>query len=290
MSSLNSRNNSLCSDVAYMYWNNICDIEPLSPEEQKRLLILTKAGDTTARDALIESFLRLVVSRAKKYCHDFDSFMDLVQEGNLGLIAAAERFDADMGCSFSTYATFWIDKYIRRESSRTGKPIRIPDGACRLINQLNVVVSEFTQIKGRTPTVDELANILHISASQVSELLLIVKPSVSLSNEIYSSEGASTTLMDCLPDKQTPTPEDTVLANDTKKTLLNLMESNLTEMEATVLKHRFGFSSSGVPETLQEISVKLDITFQGVQRIEKRAIQKLQKLILTSGLTKMDFV
>lgn len=290
MCALKSRSNSLHSDVAYAYWNDICDIEPLSFEEQKRLINLIKLGDTSAQNTFVEGFLRLVVSRANKYCHNFDSFMDMVQEGNLGLIAAVKHFDPDKGCQFSTYAIPWIDKYIRRESCRTKKPLYIPEHMRSTINRLIITKAEFMQINNRQPSVEELADIMHMTVPETTELLLLLEPAVSLDGENETSASGSQPLINFVSDAATPSPEDVVLAKDVKTALEDIMDQHLTETEALIMKLRFGFYSDGAQITLREVSEKSGVSIEGVRKIEARAVQKLQNVITKAGLTRADFV
>lgn len=289
MSSYNSKANSYFSDLSRAYWDDICDTKPLSLDEQRRLIKLIKAGDKAAQDAFIESFLRLVVDRAKKYCYNFDSFMDMVQEGNLGLIKAIEGFDPDKGCNFSTYATYWIDKYIRQESCRTGRPICIPPDMRQAINRLLVIEDEFLQIHNRFPSVEELADIMNMSIQQITELKTFSTPILSLDYEINSHSDSKQTLLDSLPDSQNLSPENIIISKDTKSILEKFMKDNLTDIEYMILKLRLGFTSEEDPKTLVEVSEICGISFQGVRKAEIRAINKLQKVIMKTGLTRVDF-
>lgn len=289
MCAYKSNANSLYPDIAHAYWNEICDIEPLSAEEQKRLILLIRSGDKVAYDLLVESCLRLVVSRAKKYCHDFDSFMDLVQAGNIGLLIAVEHFDPDIGCSFSTYATIWIDKYIRSESCRTGNPIRVPETMRQDINQLLVIQKLFVQDNQREPSTEELAQIMHTSIEKIVELQSVLKPTLSLNQEDKDLSD-SLPLIKKLADPQSLSPEDVFIAKETKKYLLDFMEQNLSQIEFIVLKLRFGFSDNQEPETLSSISAKCGITKEGVRKAEKRAIKKLHAALVKSGLTQVDLI
>lgn len=284
-----SNANSLHTDIAHAYWTEICDIEPLSPEEEKRLIQLIKTGDRVAYDSFIEHYLRLVVSRAKKYCHDFDSFMDLVQEGNLGLIHAFEKFDPDKGCRFSTYAQEWIDKYIQRESCRTGRPIRIPERAIGNINRLLVITAQFVQHNNREPNVQELADILDLTVEEVEKLQAMIQPVVSLDKVQSNQTSNAQPLIDKIPDRKSLNPEEMVVERDKKNILINFMRENLSELEFKVLMLRFGFAT-GDSQTFLSVSEQCGISKNGVKKAETRAIQKLQQALIQSGLTKIDFL
>lgn len=283
----NSKSNSLYSDVAYAYWNDICDIEPLSDSEQKRLMGLIKAGDADARDAFIESFLRLVVSRAKLYSRDFDFFMDLVQEGNIGLIAAIEHFDPSKGVSFSTYAVPWIDRYIRRESCRTGRPIRIPEALCQTANNLLATEKTFEQAHGRKPTISELSEIMNLEAKKIVELRSILMSPVSLQQETNSE--SSTPISQKIADPDVPSPEDLFFAQSTKENLVAFMCQHLSPTEFKILQLRFGFNNDE-PKTLPAIAAEFNVSKEAIRKAEARAIKKLRAAITESGLTKVDFV
>lgn len=290
MCACKSNSNSLYTDIAYAYWNDICDADPLPLDEQKRLFQLIKSGDTVARDTLVESFLRLVISRAKLYCHDFDSFMDMVQEGNIGLLRAVEKFDPDKGYFFSTYATQWIDKYIRKESRRTGMALNVSDYARPMINRMITAEKVFMQENGREPDVYELAKILDMDPKQVAELQQVVKPALSLDEDFSDTPYETKSLMKSVADTDALSPEDVVMAKDTKRFLANVMKENLTDIEYKVIRLRFGFTESGDTATLRQISETYGITMEGIRKIEIRAIQKLQKAILKTGLLFVDLI
>lgn len=290
MCACNSKSNSFYSNIAYAYWNDICDAEPLDLDEQKRLFQLVKLGDKVARDTLVESFLRLVVSRAKLYCHDFDSFMDMVQEGNIGLLRAVEKFDAEKGCCFSTYAIKWIDKYIRKESCRTGRALHISEYIRPTVNRLIVAEKSFIQENGREPSVTELAMILDMEPTQIIELQQVIKPTLSLDEDFSDSPYETQKLMNVVADTQTPSPEEVVLAKDTKQLLEDVMRENLTELEYDVVKQRFGFNESGEAVPLRLLSEKHGISAEGIRKTEIRAIQKLQRAIVKTGLLFVDLI
>lgn len=286
-----SNSNSIFSDVAYAYWNDICDIKPLPFEEQKRLIKLAQNGDVEARDKVIESCLRLVMSRAKKYSYNFDTFMDLVQEGNIGLMAAIEHFDEKKGFKFTTYATRWIDKYILRESPRTGNPVYVPENARQVINRILMAQKYFVQQHERTPTVEELSEMLNISQKQVKEMLSYTKPILSLERQCDATfDDEPSCLIDSVEDQTSASPEEYVCSCETRSMLLKFMKEELSEVEFLVLKMRFGFESSNEPLTLKVVAEQCGITTEGARKAEMRAVQKLQKKIMQTGTSRADFL
>lgn len=278
--------NTLFPDVARAYWDEISNFNPLPKDEQNRLMTLIKAGDLEARDTFIESFLRLVVARAKIYCRDFESFMDMVQEGNVGLMIAINRFDPSKGCCFSTYATWWIDKYIRKESCRTKRPIHIPYSMTKKINHILACEAEFTQINNREPTSKELAEIVHMDVEEVKYTLSLIKPPVSLD---YEEANEYDSLQDFIIDHDTMSPEESAIAEDMKKILTDFMKNNLSELEYKILMLRFGIGS-GIPDTLQSVSAKCGLSIEGTRKHEMCAIKKLSDAFTACGLTMADFV
>ena len=286
-----SKSNSLFSDVAYAYWNDICDIKPLPFEEQNRLIELAQNGDVEARDKLIESCLRLVMSRAKKYSYNFDSFLDLVQEGNIGLMAAINHFDKEKGFKFTTYATRWIDKYILRESPRTGNPVYVPENARQVVNRIIMAEKYFVQQHDRAPSIEELSKLLNIPKQQVKEMLSYTKPVLSLEQPRDSTfDDEPSRLIDSVEDETAISPEESLCSYETREMLLEFIKKELSEVEFMVLKLRFGFESSNEPLTFKIVAEQCGITTEGARKAEIRAIQKLQNKIMQTGMKMADFL
>ena len=290
MSGNQSNANTLYSDIASAYWNEICDKEELSAEEQSKLALLAQQGDIDAQNRLVESCLRLVVDQAKRFCRDFDFFMDLVQAGNIGLIRAVMLYDPVKGCKFSTHAFYWINKYIRNESVRTGHPISIPERLRQVINRYISEEKIFEQIHERLPSVEEMAEIMHMPIEEILELQVFLNYPLSLdqNDDQYSDDVQP--LKNKISDPSIQSPEEYVLNEETGKVLEFLMKKHLTETEQFVLRARFGFNNNGCSQTLKDLSKQCGITHQGVHEIEKRAIAKLQKVILQSGLINIDLL
>lgn len=290
MKTRKSNGNSFFEDIASAYWNDVCNTEPLSLEEQKELAIRAKKGDEKARDALVESCLKLVASRAKSYTNDYHTFLDLFQEGNIGLLRAVEKFDPERGFKFSTYATYWIDKYIGRESCRTRHPIYIPAHLTKVANRLLASEKLFIQKQGREPSVQELAELTSLSVDQVKELKAVLNPFLSLDYDTTQDEDSNPSpFSNKIENTDIPIPEDVLLNIDIKETLSGFMEECLLPVERIILKLRFGMNNR-TPRTYSEIAQRLNVSKECVRQTEKRAINKLQKAIMASGLTAADFM
>lgn len=291
MCAKNSDSNTLYSDIAYAYFHDICDIKPIPFEEQKALIKAAQNGNITARNTLIESFLRLVVSRAKIYSHNFDSFMDLVQEGNIGLIVAIQNFDVEKGVKFTTYATPWIDKYILRASPRTNNPIYLPEAVREDINRLLLAEKHFEQKHERLPTVDELADMLALNTKKITYLKNLSKPTISLNHEQEDSySNICKPLLNFIADSTQSSPEEVLCSEATKTILLDFMHDSLTDTEFAVLSLRFGFGPTGRVLTFDELSEKCGLSKEGCRKAQIRAIKKLQTKIIKTGLQMVDFI
>lgn len=287
METNNCRSNTYYQEIASAYWNDICRTKELSWEEQKELLIKVKQGDMQSRDLLVESFLKLVANRAKIFCNDFDSFMDHFQEGTIGLLLAIERFDANKGCCFSTYATQWIDRNIRRASYRTQRPIWIPEYKTRRINRMLVKEQLFVKEYNREPTNEELAELLSATPADVQEMRDLIRPVLSLDEE-SSLEGVR--LYEQLEDDKSDSPEEKATNKDLADFLHNIISNILTPKEQIIIKLRFGMTSDGKPRSLQDIADKYGVARESIRKTEKRALQKIQREIMKTGLTQFDLL
>ncbi|MDD5645291.1 MAG: sigma-70 family RNA polymerase sigma factor [bacterium] len=264
------------SDPIRLYLRDIGSIPLLSPEEEKELARKVKKGDTEARKCLIRSNLRLVVSIAKRYENIGLPFLDLVEEGNLGLIKAVEKYDIRKGCKLSTYASWWIKQSIMRALANQGKTIRVPVYMIEKLSTVKKVVRELTQKNHKTPSPQDIAQELDISVSKVLEIQnAAVSPSSLYS--IMGGENGTDELIEIIENKQAPDPTKEVGAALLKDEIRILLDE-LAPREAQVLRLRFGIED-GENLTLEEIGKKYKITRERVRQIEQTAMSKLRKLL-----------
>ena len=259
-------------DPIKKYLSEIGKIPLLSQEEEIELFKRIEKGDSDAKTRMIEANLRLVVSVAKKYSVGINTFLDLVQEGNIGLMRAVERFDYKKGFKFSTYAIWWIRQGIVRSLADKGKTIRVPVHFSETISKVRKLEGAFVQENGRTPSNKELADMLGETVEKIEFIKVNMEQPISLETKIGEEED--TQLGDLIEDKRVLMPEDNVENNDMAK-ILNEVLDNLTEREAFVLKKRYGLLD-GQRHTLNEIGKNLGITRERVRQIESKALRKLR--------------
>ena len=271
---------SAVGDSMDMYLNRIGKWPLLKAEEERGLARRAKTGDDFAKRKLVESNLKLVVSVAKVYSRSGVPLPDLIQEGNIGLIKAAESFDPDKGCRFSTYAVAWIRQAITRAIERQGRAIRVPSYIIQSIRKLNKVGSAFLSETGREPTVDELSERAQLPREKVMRLLEASEALVSL-DEGVNDEG-TTSLLERLIHLGTPSPEDDAMQREGLDVLNQLM-AWLTPQEKVIIEKRFGLTD-GITSTLQEIGQQLHITRERVRQLETRALKKLRMAVTRSWL------
>lgn len=263
---------STTQDPVKMYLKDIGKVPLLSAEEEIELAKRMEAGDEEAKKKLAESNLRLVVSIAKRYVGRGMLFLDLIQEGNLGLLKAVEKFDYRKGYKFSTYATWWIRQAITRAIADQARTIRIPVHMVETINKVTRVSRDLLQKLGREPLPEEVGEVMGLPKERVQEIMKIAQEPVSLETPIGEEEDSH--LGDFIQDESIPTPVEA-----TNHTLLHEqldeVVSTLTEREQRVIKLRFGWDD-GRPRTLEEVGKEFNVTRERIRQIEAKALRKLR--------------
>ncbi len=259
-------------DPVRMYLREIGRIPLLTFDEELALAKRVLENDEEAKQKLAESNLRLVVSIAKKYVGRGMLFLDLIQEGNMGLIKAVEKFDYKKGYKFSTYATWWIRQAITRAIADQARTIRIPVHMVETINKLIRTSRHLLQILGREPTPEEIAQEMEITVEKVMEIQKIAQDPVSLETPIGEEDDSH--LGDFIPDDESPAPHDSAAYTLLKEQLEEVM-STLTPREAKVLKLRFGLED-GKARTLEEVGKEFQVTRERIRQIEAKALRKLR--------------
>lgn len=259
-------------DPVRMYLKEIGKVPLLSAQEEIELAERMHSGDEKAKKRLAEANLRLVVSIAKRYVGRGMLFLDLIQEGNLGLIKAVEKFDYTKGYKFSTYATWWIRQAITRSIADQARTIRIPVHMVETINKLIRVSRQLLQQLGREPRVDEIAKEMNMNEDRVREIMKIAQEPVSLETPIGEEEDSI--LGDFIPDSDAPAPADMAAYMLLKEQLMEVLDT-LTDREAKVLKLRFGLED-GRARTLEEVGKEFDVTRERIRQIEAKALRKLR--------------
>lgn len=259
-------------DPVKVYLKEIGRVPLLSSDEETELAKRMAEGDTKAKNRLSEANLRLVVSIAKKYVGRGMQFLDLIQEGNLGLIKAVEKFDYHKGFKFSTYATWWIRQAITRAIADQARTIRIPVHMVETINKLIRVSRQLLQELGREPTPEEIAAELDMPVERVREILKISQEPVSLETPIGEEEDSH--LGDFIQDDNVPVPAEAAAQTLLKEQLDEVLDT-LTEREQKVLRLRFGMDD-GRARTLEEVGKEFDVTRERIRQIEAKALRKLR--------------
>ena len=267
-----SAKNIPTDDPVRMYFKEIGKVPLLTAEEERELAIRIEQGDEEAKKKLCESNLRLVVSIARRYLNRGLSFLDLIQEGNLGLIKAVEKFDYTKGYKFSTYATWWIRQAITRSIADQARTIRIPVHMVETINKLIRISRQLLQEYGREPTSEEIAKEMGITVEKVREIKKISQDPVSLETPIGEEEDSH--LGDFIPDEDIPSPVDAAAYSMLQKQLREVLDT-LSEREKKVLILRFGLDD-GRPRTLEEVGREFNVTRERIRQIEAKALRKLR--------------
>ncbi len=259
-------------DPIRMYLKEIGKIKLLTPEEELEVAKKMSEGDEQARKRMSEANLRLVVSIAKRYVGRGMQLLDLIQEGNLGLMKAVEKFDYTKGYKFSTYATWWIRQSITRAIADQARTIRIPVHMVETINRVLRTSHAMVQTLGREPTTEEIAKELHLEVSKVEEVLKIAQEPVSLETPIGEEEDSH--LGDFIQDDEASQPQEEASYTLLREQLEEVL-STLTEREEQVLRMRFGLTD-GKPHTLEEVGKEFDVTRERIRQIESKALRKLR--------------
>ena len=261
------------TDPIHMYLKEIGQVPLLTPEQEVEMARRVEEGDENAKRQLEEANLRLVVSIAKHYTGHGMSLMDLIQEGNLGLIRAVEKYDYRRGFRFSTYATWWIRQSITRAIADQGRTIRIPVHMVENINKVNRASRDLMQSLGRDPTPEEIAEEIHMSPERVREIQKISREPVSMETPVGDEEDSS--LGDFIRDDASPVPADEAARVMLKEQIREIL-TDLTEREQQVLRLRYGLDDEH-PRTLEEVGRQLSVTRERIRQIEAKALRKLKR-------------
>ncbi len=259
-------------DPVRMYLKEIGKVPLLTGDEEKELAKAMGEGDEDAKNCLCEANLRLVVSIAKRYVGRGMQFLDLIQEGNLGLIKAVDKFDYTKGYKFSTYATWWIRQAITRAIADQARTIRIPVHMVETINKLIRIQRQLIQELGREPEAEELAQEMGMTVEKVREIMKISQEPVSLEKPIGEEEDSH--LGDFIPDDDAPSPADQAAFTLLKEQLLEVLKG-LTPREEKVLRLRFGLDD-GRTRTLEEVGKEFNVTRERIRQIEAKALRKMR--------------
>ncbi len=259
-------------DHVRMYLKEIGKVPLLTAEEEVELAIRIEHGDEAAKDRLNEANLRLVVSIAKRYVGKGMQFLDLIQEGNLGLLKAVEKFDYRKGYKFSTYATWWIRQAITRAIADQARTIRIPVHMVETIHKLGRVSRQLSQELGKDPTPEQIAQEMNMPVDKVREIMKISQDPVSLETPVGEEEDSH--IGDFIPDDDAPAPSESAAAILLREQLMEVLET-LTPREQKVLRLRFGLDD-GCQRTLEEVGKEFHVTRERIRQIEAKALRKLR--------------
>ena len=259
-------------DPVKIYLKEIGRVPLLTSDEETELAKRIAEGDTAAKQRLSEANLRLVVSIAKRYLGRGMQFLDLIQEGNLGLIKAVDKFDHTKGFKFSTYATWWIRQAITRAIADQARTIRIPVHMVETINKVKKISSQLLHQNGHEPTAEEIAEVINMPTEKVREIMRVAQEPVSLETPIGEEEDSH--LGDFIPDEDAPAPQDAASHTLLKEQLAEVL-ATLTPREEKVLKLRFGLED-GRSRTLEEVGEEFNVTRERIRQIEAKALRKLR--------------
>jgi RNA polymerase primary sigma factor len=263
---------SIFDDSVKLYLQQLTKLSLATHDQEKEFAKRILEGDPEAREALVTANLRLVVSIAKKYTNRGLLFLDLIQEGNLGLLRSIEKFDYTMGYKFSTYSTWWIRQAITRAIAEQSRVIRIPVHIMELVNKVRRQISNFVQQNGREPTAEELAEKTDLPIEKIKEVQKLTQEPVSL--EVTVGDKEDTVLENYISNEGAVSPEEAVIDNLLRDQISKVLET-LSEREQTVIKLRFGLED-GIPRSLEEIGRIMGVTRERVRQIEEKSLKKLR--------------
>lgn len=267
---------SFADDSVRLYLREIGKIPLLTPEEEADLAQRIVKGDKKAKDKMVESNMRLVVSIAKRYGGRGLDFLDLIQEGNTGLLRAVDKFDPDKGFKFSTYATWWVRQAITRAIADQARTIRIPVHMVETINKVLRTTRKLTAELNREPTNEEIAKALDMEPDKIDYVMRIKQDIASLDASIgREGDDEDSVLGDFVEDEERDSPEDSA-ANQILKEQLSEIIASLTDREQKIIRLRFGIGG-GRPHTLEEVGAEFDVTRERIRQIEAKALSKLRK-------------
>ena len=267
---------SFADDSVRLYLREIGKIPLLKPEEEQVLARKAAKGNKKAKDKMVEANMRLVVSIAKRYSGRGLDFLDLIQEGNTGLLRAVDKFDPEKGFKFSTYATWWIRQAITRAIADQARTIRIPVHMVETINKVLRASRKLTQELNREPTVEEVAKEMDMDPEKVDYVMKIKQDIASLDASVgRDGDDEDSVLGDFVEDEERVSPEDAA-ANQILKEQLASILTTLSERELKIIKLRFGIGG-GRPHTLEEVGTEFSVTRERIRQIEAKALSKLRK-------------
>lgn len=267
---------SFADDSVRLYLREIGKIPLLTPEEEADLAQRIVKGDKKAKDKMVEANMRLVVSIAKRYGGRGLDFLDLIQEGNTGLLRAVDKFDPDKGFKFSTYATWWVRQAITRAIADQARTIRIPVHMVETINKVLRTTRKLTAELNREPTNEEIAAALDMEPEKIDYVMRIKQDIASLDASIgREGDDEESVLGDFVEDEERDSPEESA-ANQILKEQLSEIISTLTDREQKIIRLRFGIGG-GRPHTLEEVGAEFDVTRERIRQIEAKALSKLRK-------------
>lgn len=272
-------------DAIKIYMNSISKIPLLTPEEEKELGKLILEGDKNALNKMVESNLRLTVSVAHKYQNNGVSFLDLIQEGNLGLMHAAEKFDYRKGYKFSTYATTWIKQYVQRAVAVHGRTIRVPVHVYEQTKTIQRAARSLSQDLKREPTIAEIAQVVDLSEEKIEECLFHSKNIYSLDKPL--TNDTDDILLDTVSNEFAVSGEEVVRGEATRQSVIEILNS-LDEREKNIIIMRYGFDN-GQAKTLEEIGAIIGLTRERVRQLEKLALRKLRQPVRANAIKEAIF-
>ena len=267
---------AFADDSVRLYLREIGKIPLLSPEEEADLALKIVDGNRRAKEKMVEANMRLVVSIAKRYSGRGLDFLDLIQEGNTGLLRAVEKFDPDKGFKFSTYATWWIRQAITRAIADQARTIRIPVHMVETINKVLRMTRKLTTELNREPTTEEIARALNMEADKIEYVMKIKQDIASLDASVgRDGDDEDSVLGDFVEDEERVSPEDSAATQILKEQLASIIAS-LSEREQKIIKMRFGIGGER-PHTLEEVGAEFSVTRERIRQIEAKALSKLRK-------------